>query len=171
MIVTWLYVVVIALVLIVGLLCGYFARQILANQQLRSTQKEAKRLSDEAIAKHEDMLQKAREEAVKVRQAAEADSRERRHELQRLEGRFAQKEERLDRKMESMERRERGMVEREKSIGAVKAQIEEVRNKQLHQLELISGMSSEEAKQELLRIVEAEIRDEASRRVREWGRE
>jgi len=166
--VTWLYFVVIALVLIVGLLCGYFARQILANQQLRSTQNEAKRLLDEAIAKHEDMLQKAREEAISVRQAAEADSRERRYELQKMERRFAQKEERLDHKMESMERRERGMVEREKSIDVLKAQIEEVRNKQLHQLELISGISSDEAKQELMRTVEVEIREEASRRVREW---
>lgn len=168
MLVTWLYFVVIVLVLILGLLLGYFARQILANQQLRSTQNEAKRLLEEAIAKHEDMLLKAREEAVKVRQAAEADSRERRYELQRLERRFAQKEERLDRKMESMERRERGLIDREKAIDAVKSQLEEVRNKQLHQLELISGMSSEEARQELLRIVEAEISDEASRRVREW---
>jgi ribonuclease Y len=164
----WLYFVVIALVLVLGLLLGYFARQVLANQQLRSTQNEAKRLQDEAIAKHEDMLQKAREEAVRVRQAAEADSRERRYELQRLERRFAQKEERLDHKMESVDRRERGLIEREKSIDAVKAQLEEVRDKQLHQLELISGMSGEEAKQELLRNVESEIRDEASRRVREW---
>jgi len=168
MIVTWLYFAVIALVLILGLLLGYFARQILANQQIRNAQNEAKRLLDEATAKHEDMLQKAREEAVKVRQAAEADSRERRYELQRLERRFAQKEERLDRKLESLERRERGLTDKEKDIDVVRAQVEEVRTKQLHQLELISGMSSEEARQELLSSVEVEIRDEASRRVREW---
>ncbi len=168
MIVTWLYFAVIALVLILGLLLGYFARQILANQQIRNAQNEAKRLLDEATSKHEDMLQKAREEAVRVRQAAEADSRERRYELQRLERRFTQKEERLDRKMESVERRERGLVEKEKAIDIVRTQVEEVRNKQTQQLELISGMSSEEAKQELLRSVEVEIRDEASRRVREW---
>jgi ribonuclease Y len=168
MIATWLFFVVIGLVLVVGLLFGYFARQILANQQLRGAQNEAKRLLEEAMAKHEEMLHKAREEAVKVRQAADAESRERRYELQRLERRFNQKEERLDHKVESLERRERGMVEKEKGLDDVRAQLEEIRSKQLHQLELISSMSSQEAMEELLQVVEAEIREDASRKVREW---
>lgn len=163
-----IYIVVVGLVLILGLLVGYFARQILANQQLRGAQNEAKRLVEEATAKYEDMLRKAREESVKVRQAAEADSRERRYELQGMERRFNQKEERLDRKLESVERREQGLADRENQLEGTKAQLEEIRNKQLHQLELISGMSSDEARQELLHGVEEEIREEASRRVREW---
>jgi ribonuclease Y len=163
-----LYFVVIGLVLILGLLLGYFARQILANQQLRRTQNEAKRLLEEATAAHEQMLQRAREEAVKVRAAAEADSRERRFELQRLERRFAQREEKLERKLDALERRERGLVNREREIEAVKTQLEEVRSKQLQRLELISGMTSDEAKQELFRALDNEIREEASRRVRDW---
>ena len=165
---SFLYFVVVGLVLILGALVGYFARQLLANQQLRGSQNEAKRLLEEATAKHEELLSKAREEAVKVRQASEIDSRERRYELQRMERRFNQKEERLDRKLESVERRERGLTDREEQAEAAKAQLEEIRNKQLHQLELISGMSSEEAKQGLLQAVEGEIREEASLRVREW---
>src|SRR4030066_2502654 len=162
-----LYIVIVALVLILGLLFGYFARQILANQQLRRKQKEAKRLLEEASAAHEDMLRKAREEAVKVRAAAEADSRERRFELQRLERRFTQKEEKLEHKLESLDRREHGLSNREREIEAVKVQLDEIRAKQLQRLELISGISSDEAKQELLRAIEEEIREEASRRVRE----
>ena len=65
-----IYFVVVGLVLLFGLLLGYFARQILANQQLRRTQNEARRLLSEATAAHEEMLQKAREEAIKVRAAA-----------------------------------------------------------------------------------------------------
>ena len=163
-----MYFVVVGLVLVLGLLLGYFARQILANQQLRRNQNEAKRLLEEATATHEEMLKKAREEAVKVRAAAEADSRERRFELQRLERRFTQKEEKLEHKLESLERRERGLSNRESEIESVKAQLEEIRAKQLQRLELISGISSDEAKQELLRAIEEEIREEASRRVREW---
>ncbi|OGO58578.1 MAG: ribonuclease Y [Chloroflexi bacterium RBG_19FT_COMBO_47_15] len=158
----------VGLILILGLLFGYFARQILANQQLRRTQSEAKRLLEEAAAANEDMLRRAREEANKVRAAAEADSRERRFELQRLERRFAQKEEKLENKLEALERRERGLGNREREIEAAKAQIEEIRAKQLQRLELISGISSDDAKQELLRAIEEEIREEASRRVREW---
>jgi ribonuclease Y len=165
---TAIYVTLVGLVLILGLLFGYFARQLLANQQLRKTQDEAKRLLEEASATHEDMLRKAREEAIKVRAAAEADSRERRFELQRLERRFAQKEEKLEHKLEALERRERGLGNREREIEAAKAQVEEIRAKQLQRLELISGISSDEAKQELLQAIEEEIREEASRRVREW---
>jgi len=168
MIAMWLFFVVVGLVLAVGLLFGYFARQLLANQQLRSTENEAKRLLEEATAKHEELLRKAREEAVKVRQAAEAESRERRYELQRLERRFSQKEERLDNKLESLERRERGMDAKEKGLDAARVQLDEIRAKQLHELELISGMSSQEAKEELLKAVEVEIREDASRKVRDW---
>jgi ribonuclease Y len=163
-----IYFVVVGLVLILGLLLGYFARQILANQQLRRTQNEANRLWEEATAKHEEMLQKAREEAIKVRAAAENDSRERRFELQRLERRFTQKEEKLEQKLEALERRERGLGNKEREIESVKTQLEEIRAKQLQRLELISGISSDEAKQELLLAIEEEIREEASRRVREW---
>jgi len=163
-----IYVVVVGLVLILGLLLGYFARQILANQQLRRTQNEAKRLLEEASAANEDMLRRAREEAIKVRAAAEADSRERRFELQRLERRFTQKEEKLEQKLEALERRDRGLTNREREIESVKTQLEEIRAKHLQRLELISGISSDEAKQELLRAVEEEIREEASRRIREW---
>jgi ribonuclease Y len=116
-----LYIAIVGLVLLLGLLLGYFARQILANQQLRRTQNEAKRLLEEASAANEDMLRRAREEANKVRAAAEADSRERRFELQRLERRFAQKEEKLEHKLEALERRERGLGNREREIEAVKA--------------------------------------------------
>jgi len=148
--------------IILFLLLGYFTRQILANQQLRRTQNEAKKLLEEASAAHEDMLQKAREEANRVRAAAEADGRERRFELQRLERRFNQKEEKLERKMEGLDRREHGLANREKEIEAVKTQLEEIRAKQLQKLELISGISSEEAKQELLHAIEEEISEDAS---------
>src|SRR4030043_826218 len=151
---TTLYIIIVGLILILGLLFGYFARQILANQQLRRTQSEAKRLLEEAAAANEDMLRRAREEANKVRAAAEADSRERRFELQRLERRFAQKEEKLEHKLEALERRERGLGNRGGGIEAGKAQPERGRAKQLQRLELISGISSDDPQQELLRAVQ-----------------
>jgi ribonuclease Y len=164
----WIVYVIIGLVAVLCLLVGYFARQLLANQQIRSAQNEAKKLLANAQAKNEQMLLEAKEEAVKVRAAAEADSRERRYELQRLERRSSQREERLERKLEALDRREKGLIGREKEIEEVRAQAEEIKNKQLHRLETISGMSSDEAKQQLLQAVEDEIKEDASRRVREW---
>jgi ribonuclease Y len=155
------------LLFILGLVLGYFTRQLLANQQLRGAQSEAKRLLNEAIEKHEKMLMEAREEAVRVRAAAEADSRQRRAELLRLERRFAQKEEKLERKLEFVDRRERDLGNKEKYLDTIRAQLEEIRNKRLQELEAVSGMSSAEAKQELLNAIESEIKEEASRMVRE----
>lgn len=163
-----IYILLFGLFLIIALVLGYFARQLQANQQLRSAQNEAKRLLSEAIAKNEKMLEEAREEAVRVRAAAENDSRQRRAELLRLERRFSQKEEKLDRKLEFAERRERELNNKEKGLDTIRLQLEEIKTKQLHQLEIISGMSTSEAKQKLLQDVENEIREEASRRVRDW---
>jgi ribonuclease Y len=164
----WIYYVIIGLVAVLFLLMGYFARQLLANQQIRNAQNEAKKLLESAQAKYEQMVLDAKEEAVKVRAASEADSRERRYELQRLERRSSQREERLERKLEALDRREQGLVGREKEIDTVRAQVEEVKDRQLQRLEEVSGMSSDEAKQQLLNTVEGEIKDDASRRVREW---
>jgi ribonuclease Y len=110
-----IYIALGVLLFILGLVLGYFTRQLLANQQLRGAQSEAKRLLNEAIEKHEKMLMEAREEAVRVRSAAEADSRQRRGELLRLERRFAQKEEKLERKLEFVDRREKDLTNKEKN--------------------------------------------------------
>ena len=164
----WIYYVIIGLVAVLFLLVGYFARQILANQQIRTAQNEAKKLLESAQVKYEQMVLDAKGEAVKVRAAAEADSRERRYELQRLERRSSQREERLERKLEALERRESSLIGREKEIDDVRAQVEDVKVRQLQRLETISGMSSDEAKQQLLNAVEDEIKEDASRRVRDW---
>jgi len=164
----WIYYVIIGLVAVLFLLVGYFARQILANQQIRNAQNEAKKLLESAQTKYEQMVLDAKEEAVKVRAAAETDSRERRYELQRLERRSSQREERVERKLEDLERRDRSLTGKEKEIDTVRAQVEEVKERQLQRLEEVSGMSSDEAKQQLLNSVENEIKEDASRRVREW---
>ena len=164
----WIYYIITGLIAVLFLLFGYFARQLLANQQIRNAQNEAKKLLENAQAKNEQMLLEAKEEAIKVRAAAEAESRERRYELQKIERRSSQREERLERKLEALERRERALIGREKDIEAVRAQVDEIKEKQLQRLETISGLSSEEAKQQLLAAVEDEIREDASRRVRDW---
>ncbi|MGA2367724.1 MAG: ribonuclease Y [Dehalococcoidia bacterium] len=164
----WIYYLIVGLIAVLFLLVGYFARQLLANQQIRLAQNEAKKLLESAQTKYEQMVLDAKEEAVKLRAAAEAESRERRYELQRLERRSSQREERLERKLEALERRERSLMGREKEIETIKAEVEEVKGKQVQRLEAISGMSSDEAKQLLLNAVEDEIKEDASRKVREW---
>jgi ribonuclease Y len=156
------------LALVLGGVVGYFARQIIANQQIRNTRKEAERLLDEATTKYNELLRAAREEAIKVSNAAEAENKERRLEIQRIEKRVSQKEEALERKIESIERRERDLEGAKKDVEKITAELRVVREKQLAKLESISGTSSEEAKELLFQTLKQEVEEEASQRVRVW---
>ena len=160
--------VLIVLVFIVSGLSGYFARQIIANQQIRGTRKEAERLLVDAEVKHKEVLQEAKEEAARVRNAAEAANKEHRLELQRLENRLTQKEQSLERKSESVARYERDLNAKEKNIERIKAEVEGLKKKEIERLEALSGVSSDEAKQFLLQTIEHEVTEEASRKVRVW---
>jgi ribonuclease Y len=156
------------LALVLGGVVGYFARQIIANQQIRNTRKEAERLLDEATTKYNELLRTAREEAIKVSNAAEAENKERRLEVQRIEKRVGQKEEALERKIESIERRERDLDSAKKDVEKITAELRVVREKQLAKLESISGTSSEEAKELLFQTLKQEVEEDASQKVRVW---
>ncbi len=157
---------------IIGTVLGgaivFFWRRMAINRQLRAAQRKAARTVAEARAESKELLDQAKEDAEKAKASAEAEYRERRSELQRQENRLQSKTENLERKTESVAQRERGLANKEKALETTKAQIEEARDKQLKQLELISGMSSTEAKDVLLERMEAEMGEEASRRLREW---
>ncbi|MEW6142971.1 MAG: ribonuclease Y [Chloroflexota bacterium] len=154
--------------IILGGLLGFFVRQILSTKTFKAAEIEAKRLLDEANVKSKQVLVEAREDGTKLKAEAENELKERRAELQRQERRLVQKEETLERKLDSAERREHNLANKEKEADNIKAQLEELRNRRLHELEQVSGMSSDEARQLLLQNIEGEIRDEASRRVREF---
>ncbi len=154
--------------IIVGGVAIFFFRKTMVNRQLRIAERKASRMVSEAGAKSKDMLREAKQEADKAVTAAGAEYRERRAELQRQENRLSQKSESLERKLENVEHRERNLSNKEKEIESTRAHLEELKNRQLKQLELISGMSSAEAKQALSEAMEVEMREEASQRLRQW---
>ncbi|UCD21692.1 MAG: ribonuclease Y [Chloroflexota bacterium] len=156
------------LALVLGILVGYFIRQLVARREIQKTRKEAQNLLDEATTKYNELLRAAREEAVKVAKAAEAESKERRLEIQRIEKRVNQKEEALERKVESVERRERDLDNKKKDNERIKAELQAIREKQLSKLESISGTSTEEARTLLFQELKLEVEEEASQQVRVW---
>ena len=166
------YYVAIIMTFFIGIIMGgaivFFFRRMVINRQLRIAQRKAARTVAEARVEAKNVLNEAKEEAEKVRGTADTEHRERRSELQRQENRLASKTETLDRKLEGVEQRERNLANKEKGIESIRADLNGVRERQLKQLELISGMSSTEAKQALLERIEDEMQEEASRRLREW---
>ena len=157
---------------IIGLIFGgsaaFLSRRLMINRQLRIAERRAARMVAEARNEAKSVLQEAQEEAKKNKAASDTEYRERRSELQRQENRLSQKQETLDRKIEGVEQRERNMTGKEKEIETTRGQLGELKDKQLKQLELISGMSSTEAKQTLLDAMEIELQQEASRRLHQW---
>jgi len=159
-------------IFVIGVILGgaaiFLFRRMAINRQLRVAQRKAARTMAEAKNESRDVLREAREEVERIKSAAEAEHRERRSELQRQESRVSAKAEALERKLEGVEHRERNLASKEKEIESIRTHLGEVRDRQIKQLELISGMSSAEAKQALLETLEVEMQGEASRRVREW---
>jgi len=163
----YLYVIV-GLALVLGIGAGYFVRQLVANREIQRTRKEAQKLLDDATIKYNELLREAREEAIKVGNAAEAENKERRLEIQRIEKRANQKSEALERKLEGVERRERDLDNKKKDAERITAELEAIRQKQLEKLESLSGTSSVEAKTLLIQELKQEVEEEVSRQVRVW---
>ena len=156
------------LALVLGILIGYFIRQLVANREIQKARKEAQNLLEEATTKYNELLRTAREEAVKVANAAEAESKERRLEIQRIEKRVHQKEETLERKVEAVERRDRDLDNKKKDTERITAELQAIKEKQLAKLESISGTSTEEAKTILFQELKQEVEEEALQQVRVW---
>jgi ribonuclease Y len=160
--------IIVALALVLGIGAGYFVRQLVANREIQRTRKEAQKLLDDATTKYNELLRAAREEAIKVGNAAEAESKERRLEIQRLEKRANQKAEALERKVEGVERRERDLDNKKREAERITAELQAIREKQLAKLESLSGTSSVEAKTLLIQELKQEVEEEVSRQVRVW---
>jgi ribonucrease Y len=167
-----IYVIAIIFAFIIGLGAGaisiLMSRGLFANRQIRAAQKRAVRIVAEAKVQSKEVVNEARVEIDKIRQTAENEARERRLELQRSENRLLQKEATLDHKLEESEGRDRQMTAREKELDTIKGSLNELKEKELKELENISRMTSDEAKEQLLMQMDGELKLEQARRLHEW---
>ncbi|MEE8418717.1 MAG: ribonuclease Y [Dehalococcoidales bacterium] len=158
--------------LFIGVVSGgvivFFFRRMAIMRQLRNAQRKAARTMTEARNEAKELLRETKEETDKSKSASESDLRERRSELQRQENRLSSKTETVDRRSEGIEQRERNLTNKEKSVETLRTDISEIKDKQMAQLEQVSGLTGDEAKQELLDRMEVEVKDETNRRLREW---
>ncbi len=153
---------------VLGGLALFLFRRVMLSREMRTAERKAARIIAEAKLESKDAVDKAKEEAEKIRNTAEAEYRERRVELGRQESRLAQKIDSMDAKLAEMERRDRNLGVKEKEIESTRAGVAELKEKQLKQLEIVSNMTADEARQTLLDGMSMEIKEEASRRLREW---
>ena len=165
---------VIPAIIITAPLCfvlGYFLRRQIAEKKIKSAEERADQIVFEAkkaaeTAKKEKLLE-AKEELHTLRADLEQETRERRGELQRLERRNLQKEETLDKKTAAIEKKEDKLQNKMKQLENREGAVEKLYQDQLNELEKISGLTTEEAKNQLLMDIEKEVRHDAVVLVKE----
>ena len=166
-----LQVAVVLVVAIGGMVLGYHYRKRIAEGKISSAEEAAKKIVEEAekqaeATKRETLLE-AKEEVHKLRSEVEKESRERRSEAQRAERRLLQKEENLDKKTESLEAREESLNRKQRDIQKTQEQVDVLYKQQLDELERVSGLTRDQAKEQLLDSVERDISHEVAVKYRE----
>lgn len=165
------YVLVAVISIAIGVFAGMVLRKKIAEGKIGSAEEEAKRIvldgEKQAETKKKEALIEAKEEILKQRNESEREMKERRAEISKTERRLVQKEENLDKKSESLEKKNEQLDKKLKDADVVRAQVEEALNAQLKVLETISGLSVNEAKEELIEKVESQVKHELAQRLDE----
>ena len=150
---------------------GYLVRKNVAESKIATAEEQAIRIVQDAEqagdAKRKEIMMEAKEEIHRLRSEMERENKDRRGDLQRQERRLQQKEENLDRKMESFERKEEKLASKEQRLNAAQDKAEALLQKRQVELERISGLTSDEAKQELLQSLEDEVKHDSAMMVKE----
>ena len=155
----------------IALPLGVLFRKKIAESKIESAEKEAKRLIEsankEAENKKKEEIFKAKEEILKSRNELDQEIKERRGEIQLQEKRIIQKEEALEKRSEIFEKREQQLGHEEKDLEGKKLELQDALNKQLEELQRISGLSAEEAKKILLEEMDRKISVEKANLIKE----
>ena len=150
---------------------GFIMRKKIAESKLKSAENEANQIIERAKIEAEnnkrEEIFKAKEEILSARQDLENEIRERRGEVQGQEKRLIQKEENLERKLEILDQKERNLLQKEDDLKAKNEKINEITNRQMEELQRISGLSSEEAKKQLLSELEKTMTAEKAAIIRD----
>ena len=142
-----------------------------AESKIGNAEARAREIIDDAVktaeAKKKESLLEIKEESIKNKNELEKETKERRSELQRYEKRVLSKEEALDKKSEAIERREAGFTAKEEELRQREAKVEELSQQRVQELERISGLTSEQAKEYLLKSVEEDVKHDTAKLIKE----
>ena len=142
-----------------------------AESKIGNAESKAREIIDDAVktaeAKKKESLLEIKEESIRNKNELEKETKERRAELQRYEKRVLSKEEALDKKADAIEKREAGFTAKEEQLRQREAKVEELSRQRVQELERISGLTSEQAKEYLLKTVEEDVKHDTAKMVKE----
>ena len=161
--------VVIAVPVTYAVTLNYYKK--VSEAKIGSAEQKAREIIDDAVktadAKKREAMLEAKEESIRAKNDFEKETKERRAELQKYEKRVLNKEEAVDRKADALEKKEQSLSHKESSLDKQRAKVEELHAKHLQELERISGLTSEQAKDYLLKTVEDDVKREMAVLIKE----
>jgi len=168
----WLAIVLIAVAAVVGIVIGFLVRKSIAEKKIKSAEEQARRLLEDAMknaesAKKESIIA-AKEEIFQLKKDADLDIKERRKEVTRQERRIAQKEESLDAKMDALEKKDQSLQDKHAAVDKLRQEVQSTLDGQLAMLEKIANMTAEEAKAELVKKLDSELKHETALKIAEY---
>jgi ribonuclease Y len=153
--------------LAVGLGLGFLIRRYASRARVKEQQQQAAQLLEDARKEANEIVMAAKDEALNARNAAEKELERRHSGLRREEERLQQGREKLDGRQERLEQREQALNKRQSVLDKQRNEIERLRQEQVATLERVAGLSRDEAKQELLKAVEQDSRQDMARVIRQ----
>ena len=167
-------VIAVALALIVGIISHFVTISNLkknAESKIGNAEAKAREIIDDAVKNAEttkkEALLEVKEESIRTKNDLEKETKERRAELQRYEKRVLAKEEAVEKRSDALEHRENKLSSKEEQLRQREARVEELSQKRVQELERISGLTSEQAKEYLLKTVEEDVKHDTAKMVRE----
>jgi ribonucrease Y len=156
---------------VVSFYAGIMYRKKVSEAQFGSAEIKARKIVDDAIKDSENIKREAKlevkEEIYKTKNDLEKEVKERRTELSRLEKRVLQKEETLDRKSDAFEKKEQSLNDKDNALKKEKEKVDAIKQQHLSELEKISGLTLEQAKDYLLKSVEEDVKHETAVLIKE----
>ncbi len=157
--------------LILGIIIGFAVRKYIAESKIESAECEAEKIIDnakrEAKSTKREAIVEAKEKAHQIKDGVEEECRERRTELQKFENRLLKKEDSLDQKSQGLTTKERNLQKKEEVVNKREEEINQLHQKHKKQLEKIAELTTDEARNLLLRRTEDELRHEMAKMVKE----
>lgn len=163
--------VVAVLALIIGTLLGYVARQIIASRRISQAESKAQTILAESKSKSQDILLEAKNTALKILEDAKKEEKERNAQLARIENLLTKKENELEEKSKYLDQQKDVLNTKVQEITNTKSELEKTNQKQIQELERISGLDREKAHAELIVKIESEYKDDLYHRIKKLDHE
>src|SRR4030042_1773715 len=154
-----------------GFAIGFVARKIISSRRIAQAEARAQTVLNESKSKSQDILLEAKNKAIKLLEDAKSDEQERRVQLGKIENLLTKKEVELESKEKDLLQEKNTLKAKGEELVVLKADLEQGRQRQLKELERVTGLRREEAREELLKKVEEEYRDDLYQRLRKLDTE